>query len=159
MEGLVTRHKEAILKRKRAEEEINESYDALYEWNKQEAIQNAMAEMGEEVKSIEISYVPKKPDACYSSDKNEYVVLFKDGTKVTGDSYKAKFHIGDDIVVSLDPFHISPGYRYKDARKLPRERINRHISAMIVFWKHVKDLYYYAVKRKTDEMISTSLVL
>jgi hypothetical protein len=51
MEGLINSHKDALLKRKRADEEIKESYDALLEGVRQERVQQVMDKMGDGVET------------------------------------------------------------------------------------------------------------
>ena len=152
-EQFVVAHKEAILKRKRAEEEIKETYDALFEFKKEQTIASIRQEMrSDQVKSIEVELKPRGASVMSSSDET-YIVCFNDGTIVTGNYMNSTFLIGD-IRVTLTPCHIRSDYIYKDKRKLPKERINEHLPAMRVFWRRFNELYSSNLKRKTEESIN-----
>ena len=155
MEGLINNHKDALLKRKRADEEIKESYDALLEGVRQERVQQVMDKMGDGVEKIEMIHIPYVPTIGYAyatPERNEYIVTFKDGTYVTGNYSRAKFHV-DGVEIPVEPCNVGERYKYTDRRKLQRERVNAHVPEMRVFWKHMYDLFHNSVKRRTDDLI------
>ena len=151
MESLISNHKQAVLKRKRAEEEIKEAYDALYEWNKQELIRLAMAKMGEDVTGIEVTHVPRGA-GVFSSDKINYTIRFKDGTIVSGDDHAVQFNV-EDFVQRFDRCRILNCTKYKNKLKLPRERINKHLPAVILFLRQLYDMSWSSIKHKTDNLL------
>lgn len=151
MEGLVIKHKEAVLKRKRAEEEMQEAYDSLFEWNKEQLIQSAMQKMGDDVSSIEVTHDPRGT-GIFSYEKINYTIKFKDGTVVIGDDHAAKFHVGD-IVESFNRYLLTSGFKYKNKLKLPRERINKHLPAVIEFVNFIFEMSFLNIRRKTDDLL------
>lgn len=153
MEGeLVAKYRDAVQKRKRAEEEIVKSYDALFEWNKQDATRIIMEQMGDDVERIDLVVTPKG-DGIFSTDKTQYAARFKDGTIVTGDEHGASFDVGSDTVVKLRAANLKPGFTYKDRKKLARERVNKHLPAIAELQANIFWLHHSSLKRRTDAHI------
>lgn len=155
-EELVIKYQDAVEKRKRVEEEIVETYNALFEWNKQDAIRIIMEQMGDGVEGIDLVLTPKG-DSMFSTEKVQYTVRFKDGTVVVGDEYNASFNVGTDTVAKLRTQELKHDYTYKDKKKLARERVNKHLPAMAVFRDNVFWLNHSSLKRRTDGSVREGL--
>lgn len=142
MEELVSRHKEAHAKRKRAEEQVKESYDALYSGIVEEAAREVKEKGGDSLKTLVL-----KPE----EKRNWSVTMtFVDGVVVDIDGTRVTFTIGDGFEpILLNAFHLKS---YKDKKKIPRERVNKHLPAVKKVYEESKYLSVWHLKQKIAKL-------